>query len=556
MKSTEVLPGDAARTAPVVIVGAGPVGVTAAILLARRGVHSILLERHRDIYPLPRAVAMDDEVRRILQAVGVHEEFTAISRPAGGLRLLDAEHRVMAEFLRDPHGHHGFPQTTLFDQPELERLLRNALARHPECELRGGVEVVAVEQDVPGGRPGRVRVTLRDESADAVQHLWADAVLGCDGAGSLTRGAIGAAWEDLHFEEEWTVLDVRTGLPVRTWEGADQICDAVQPGTFMRIGDDRYRWEFRLRHGDEADPRRIRELVAPWVDVPHDGDGFEVIRQTQYTFRARIADRWRRGRVFLLGDAAHLTPPFIGQGLCAGLRDARNLTWKLARVLEQGADERLLDTYESERKPHTRHMIRLAIAMGWAMTGGQDKAATVRRIALGAALRIPGLTSYVAANGLGPALARGPLTHRGPLTGRRLGGTLVPQPWVTTTAGRRVRFDDVLGDSFAVLSLSALAPSVRAVAQALGAHIIVLDASDAAPGDTTVTDDGTLATWLRAGRADAVLLRPDRVVMNTAPAGGGSFTCTSAWAPLLRTARLPVPAPQPSLSTLLRSTTR
>ncbi|MFB7370736.1 bifunctional 3-(3-hydroxy-phenyl)propionate/3-hydroxycinnamic acid hydroxylase [Streptomyces sp. NPDC056222] len=547
MKSTQDVPGGEARAASVVIVGAGPVGVTAAILLARRGVRSILLERHRDVYPLPRAVAMDDEVRRILQAVGIHEEFTAIARPANGLRLLDAGHRVMAEFRRDdPHGHHGFPQTTLYDQPELERLLRDALARHPECELRGGAEVIAVEQDAqdaPDGAPGRVRVTLRDEATDTVEHMWADAVLGCDGANSLTRDEIGAGWEDLNFEEAWTVLDVRTSLPVRTWEGVDQVCDPARPGTFMRVGEDRYRWEFRLRDGEQPDPGRLRELVAPWVDVPHDGAGFEVVRQTRYTFKARIADRWRRGRVFLLGDAAHLTPPFVGQGLCSGLRDAYNISWKLARVLEQGAHERLLDSYESERKPHVRHMIRLAVAMGWAMTGGQDKAAAVRRTALGAVCRIPGLASYLSVNGLGPALVRGALVQHGRLSGRRLAGTLVPQPWVTTD-GERARLDDVLGDSFAVLSAVPPAPVVRAVAQALGARIIHLYASgvvDADPGETVVVDDGTLAAWLRAGRADAVLLRPDRVVMTTAPAGGGGFSGTSVWAPLLCSALGPFP---------------
>ncbi|MER7492132.1 bifunctional 3-(3-hydroxy-phenyl)propionate/3-hydroxycinnamic acid hydroxylase [Streptomyces pharetrae] len=537
MKTNQAAARDAAKVTPVVIVGAGPVGVTAAILLARRGVRSVLLERHRDVYPLPRAVAMDDEVRRILQAAGVHEEFASLARPANGLRLLDPRHRVMAEFRRDdPHGHHGFPQTTLFDQPDLERLLRDALARHPECELRGGVEVLAVEhaaeddpgREAPGGPPGRVRVTVRDAAGGEPERLWAEAVLGCDGAGGLTRSAIGAVWEDLRFEETWTVVDVRTRLPVRTWEGVDQVCDPARPGTFMRIGEDRYRWEFRVGEASVG----LRELVAPWVDVPDGGDGFEVLRQARYTFRACVADRWRRGRVFLLGDAAHLTPPFVGQGLCSGLRDAHNLAWKLARVLTRGADERLLDTYESERKPHARHMIRLAITTGWAMTGGQDRAAAVRRTALAAACRIPALTTYLSARGLSPALPRGPLVHYRRLAGRRLAGSPVPQPWVVTRRGR-VRLDEVLGDSFAVLSAVPPGPAVRDTARVLGAPVVRIDGGVLENGDTGVADDGTLAAWLRSARTDAVLLRPDRVVLTALPAGAAGFPGTCEWLPLL-----------------------
>ncbi|WP_282702293.1 bifunctional 3-(3-hydroxy-phenyl)propionate/3-hydroxycinnamic acid hydroxylase [Streptomyces sp. CC219B] len=518
---------------PVVIVGAGPVGVTAALLLARRGVRSVVLERHRDIYPLPRAAATDDEVRRILQAAGVGEEFAAMARPANGLRLLDARHRVMAEFRRTEHGLHGYPQTSMFDQPELERVLRDALARHPECELRGGVEVIGIGPDTEGP----VRVTYRDD--DGEHHLWAEAVLGCDGASSLTREAVGAAWEDLRFEERWTVIDVRTTADVRSWEGVDQVCDPDRPATFARIGEDRYRWEFRLREGVE---QPVRELVAPWLPPSYEGD-FEVIREAQYTFRARLADRWRSGRVFLLGDAAHLTPPFIGQGLCAGLRDAYNLTWKLARVLRQGGDERLLDTYESERKPHARHVIRLAVAIGWAMTGGQDRAAAIRRRALAAACRVPGLTE-LAGRDLSPPLTTGLLVRRRLRKG--LGGTHCPQPWITAD-GRRSRLDEVLGDSFTVLTAADPWPSLNALAHALGVRTIPA---------TGLGDDGTLAAWLRAGRADAVLLRPDRVVMDVVPAGGRDFTGTTTWASLLYSTRSPHPPRRTADNSPLRSVTR
>lgn len=285
------------------------------------------------------------------------------------------------------------------------------------------------------------------------------------------------------------------------------------------------------------------------MDISYSND-FHVIRQAQYTFRARIADRWRQGRVFLLGDAAHLTPPFVGQGLCAGLCDAYNLTWKLAHVLQQGADERMLDTYERERRPHARHVIRLAVTTGWAMTGGQDRVAALRRTAVGAACRIPGVTA-AAVRGLGRALTPGPLIRgRGLaawLRGRELAGTFCPQPWVTAD-GRRIRLDDVLGGSVAVLTAVPPTPSLRAVADGIGAPIV---------HTRRIGDDGTLAAWLRAGRVDAVLLRPDRVVLDVVPAGGSDFTDTAAWAPLLCTTRRPaVGAEQPATTPVLRSTAR
>ncbi|MFD9325100.1 bifunctional 3-(3-hydroxy-phenyl)propionate/3-hydroxycinnamic acid hydroxylase [Streptomyces sp. NPDC060065] len=500
---------------PVVIIGAGPVGVTAALLLARHGVRSVILERHQDIYPLPRALVVDDEVRRILQAAGVGEAFAAIARPGKGLRLLDARHRVMAEFRRLEQGLHGYPQTSMFEQPALERLLRDALAGRPECELRSGVEVTGIGPDTEGP----VRVTYR--AHDGEHHLWADAVLGCDGANSLTREAISAVWEDLRFDERWTVIDVRTTADVRCWEGVDQVCDPDRPATFMRVGEDRYRWEFRLK--DEHEP--VGKLVAPWLPPSYDGD-FEIIRERVYTFRARIADRWRSGRVFLLGDAAHLMPPFIGQGLCSGLRDAYNLSWKLARTLQQGADERLLDTYESERKPHARHVIRLAVAMGWAMTGGQDGAAALRRRLLAVACRIPGLTE-AAGRDLSPALTPGLLVGRRTRRGSRLVGSPCPQPWIDAD-GRRARLDEALGDTFTILTAAEPSPSLKALAHGLGVRAVPV---------AELRDDGTLAAWLRRGRADAVLLRPDRVVMDVVPAGGRDFIGTAGWAPLLCTTR-------------------
>ncbi|WP_327004977.1 bifunctional 3-(3-hydroxy-phenyl)propionate/3-hydroxycinnamic acid hydroxylase [Dactylosporangium sp. NBC_01737] len=388
---------------PVVIVGAGPVGAASAILLAQRGVPCLLLDRYATPYPLPRAVHVDDEVMRILQELGVAAGFAGLSRPGLGLRLLDGRHRVMAEFRRDPGpGPHGWPQANMFDQPDLERLLRERVAQLPLIEFRGGVTVTGVTS---------TSVTLDDGATIA-----ASAVLGCDGANSTVRTLIGATLDDLGFEERWLVVDGVTGRDLDAWGGVHQICDPRRAATFMQLGPRRYRWEFRL-HDGESD-LDVPALLAPWL-----GDtDVQVLRSAQYTFRARIASTWRRGMVFLLGDAAHQTPPFIGQGLGAGLRDAHNLAWKLA-----AGSPALLESYQRERRPHARAQIRLAIVAGWAMTGGQDRAAAVRRVVLGAVWRLPGLKG-LALRSTSP-----------PLKGVGRGGAWAPSRRSRPSCGRAAR---------------------------------------------------------------------------------------------------------------------
>jgi 3-(3-hydroxy-phenyl)propionate hydroxylase len=268
----------------------------------------------------------------------------------------------------------------------------------------------------------------------------------------------------------------------------------------MHVTGDRYRWEFRLADGETAEDLtascQLARLLQPWTP---DITGLEIIRQATYTFRARVADRWRLGRVFLLGDAAHQTPPFIGQGLGAGLRDAANLAWKLAAVLHGQAGEEILDTYERERRPHVTRTIRAAVTIGWALTGGQDRAAVIRRIALAGLCRLPGFSTAVV-DSASPRLTGSALLDRRRLSRRDPAGRLCPQPAIIADRDQD-RLDDLLGDGWVLLT------DGPATAPAGVRHV---DISALGPGGAA-----QLRRWLRKHRTQTVLVRPDRIIAAT-----------------------------------------
>jgi 3-(3-hydroxy-phenyl)propionate hydroxylase len=479
---------------PVVIVGAGPTGLTAATLLGQYGVECLVLERWESIYPRPRAVALDDEVHRILARLGLGAGFAAISWPCHGLRLVDRNMRVQAEFRRDAaHGRHGYPQASMFDQPELEAILRANLVHYPAATMREGAEVTALTQEAGG-----VRVDFTDANGRQ-DSVHAEYVLGCDGANSLVRASIGATMRDLRFAQRWLVVDVSSVADLDQWEGVHQVCDPVRPATYMRVGKTRYRWEFQLAPGETADDyhgmSRLHPLIAPWTkDIP--AGELEIVRVAEYTFRAQVADRWRDRRVFLVGDAAHLTPPFIGQGMGAGIRDGMNLAWKLAGVLTGNLPERVLDTYEVERKPHSIAMICRSKLIGTAMTAGGELGHLLRRVVAPRLHLVPGLREQILDSET-PALHRSDLVVR-PRLRRTLAGRLCPNAVVD---GSR-RLDDVAGGRFAVIASTDLSAAQRAVIYGRGAVVI------------TARPRSELHQWLRDGRAHGAVVRPDGTVLS------------------------------------------
>jgi 3-(3-hydroxy-phenyl)propionate hydroxylase len=500
---------NAIRHVSVAIVGAGPTGITAATLLAQYGVDCLVLDRWPGVYPQPRAVHLDDEIYRVVARLGIADEFAAISRPTLGLRLLDNRFKVLAEFNRDPaRSVHGFPQANMFDQPELEGLLRANLKRYVGAELRGNAEVTEITD-----RGGRLRVAFTDRCDGQVHLVEADYLLGCDGANSVVRTQIGSTMRDLNFEQRWLVVDMATDTDLHQWEGVHQVCDPVRAGTYMRIGQGRYRWEFQLLAGESAEDfgtlPALRPLIAPWTADVADNE-LTLLRVTEYTFRAQIADRWRRGNVFILGDAAHLTPPFIGQGMGAGLRDAMNLAWKIAAVRNGTLTAGILDSYEQERKPHTRQMIRLALNVGRSMTGGGQLGNLVRRLVLPRLRLLPGLRDKLV-DSTTPALRRSALVHkfRRP---RELAGTLCPNP--PLPSGQRL--DDAVGAGFVFITTRPPGGADEALLRQRGVAVLVAHR------------DTDLEKWLHRARVAAAIVRPDRTVMRAGrdPAALCAWTAT------------------------------
>lgn len=475
----------------VIIIGAGPTGVSAAILLAQNGVRTLVLDRWADVYPQPRAVHLDDEIYRMLGSLGVADDFAAITIPGAGLRLMSPKHDTLASFVRTQrHTANGYPQANMFDQPELEAILRRRMLQLELITFRGNVEVTAVRCD----DPDRPVVEFLDKSTGLSHTSAPRFVLGCDGANSLTRASIGSSMKDLGFApQRWLVVDVASSRDLGQWDGVHQVCDSHRAATYMQVGPSRHRWEFELLDDESTSTystlESLRPLLSPWV---RDLSGFELLRLGEYTFRAQIADRWRQDGVFILGDAAHLTPPFIGQGMGAGMRDAGNLAWKLAGVLNGSLATDALDTYEVERRPHARSLIRLATFVGRSMTGGGRAGDRLRGVLLPMVVRLPGLRGRVVGSAT-PALTRSALNRRARV-GHGLAGTLCPN--IVLSSGQRL--DDLAGQRFVLVVRDQLSDSSAA---RLAARDVVLVTAKEAPA---------LGGWL--GKSAAALVRPDRTV--------------------------------------------
>ena len=499
----------------VIIVGGGPVGVTAAHLLGRHGLSTLVIERGVAPYDLPRAIHMDHEIMRIFQSAGLAELLLPhFAIPQGSVHF-GADGAPIRPFRRMfPTSRYGWANDYFFYQPDLEDTLRAALADRPSVEFLGGHAVVGIEQAGDG-------VAVTAEGAGGTIRAEARYVLGCDGGKSTVRRLLGIGLTDLGFDEPWIVVDavvpgkVRmpafSGLPddVDVQKVMFIIGDPARPTSYVPSSGDHRRWEFMLLPHETpeqaARPEMAAELLRPWLgDEP-----YTLVRSAVYRFHSLLAERWQDGRVFLLGDAAHQTPPFFGQGLCHGIRDAANLAWKLDMVLRRGADPSLLATYQPERLPHARAVIETSMRTGRYVCT-LDPAAARRRDADMRA-NPPG-----AGGDIIPPLAAGILDRR---PGQRAAGLRFIQPSMTDGKGDTALLDDLTGAGFLLLSTNEAALDACADTGLVG-HVapFLIRSRDAPPARLPrglIDDSGELSQWLAGFDRIGVIVRPDRYVYGT-----------------------------------------
>ena len=360
----------------IVIVGLGPTGGTLANLLAMNNVSVLILEKDANIYNLPRAVHFDDEIMRVFQTIGITKSLSKKLIINKGTKFIDDNGELLLDWPRPKKiTENGWYPSYRFHQPDLERSLRHNLKKYKNVTIVQNAEVYKTIN-----KKDYVEVNYKNTKTNKIHSLKSKYLIGCDGANSFLRNEINSEMEHLGFEQRWAVIDVilkrkKMSLPDRTI----QYCSQSRPATYCINVGRRRRWEIALKDDERADTffeeETLWKFLSRWI-IP---DEAKIERKTIYTFQSAIANQCRKGRIFLVGDAAHLTPPFMGQGMCAGIRDASNLAWKITMCCNKGHNEKLLDTYQSERSSNVRDYIKTAMKMGELLNsiGGSDVSDTV-----------------------------------------------------------------------------------------------------------------------------------------------------------------------------------
>lgn len=500
----------------VLVVGLGPVGATIGCLLGRYGVSTLIVDKSTEIWMAPRAIALDNEALRILQMAGLASDAFE--------KLIIPKVRMVCPYLGefacfDSSGTtDGHPRLVTFYQPDLERALRAKLPQFANVEVAGAVTLVSFEET-----GGRVVATLRDRSG-SLSRVSAQFVIGADGASSTVRQLLGGAFDGETYAEDWLIVDARNARgPI---DHVEFLCDHRRPVAHMPAPGGRERWEFMLRPGETREhmesAETLRALLAPWGGP----EQLEIERKAVYRFHARVAQHFQKGRVFLAGDAAHVTPPFAGQGLVAGLRDAANLCWKLAAVVKHEAKLAILATYDQERRPHAKEMIALAQDLGRIIMPGNTLMALLLHGSIRQARALPPVRQLLDEMRMKPQnrFSRGLFTST-TKESLLLHGAWLPQSWLRAKDGAAQLSDDVLGPQLACIGFgfdpeSRLDEATRTAFQRYGGCFMQLGArSGEVPARANafhVPDDASLARAAESGWV--AVIRPDRTVLHDGPA--------------------------------------
>ncbi|MFD5650120.1 bifunctional 3-(3-hydroxy-phenyl)propionate/3-hydroxycinnamic acid hydroxylase [Streptomyces sp. NPDC127039] len=481
-----------ALDADVLVIGYGPVGQTLAALLGASGHRVLVCERRVGRYETPRAGHFDHEIMRVFQSLGIADDVRRIAEPARVYEFLDPDGSVISRLPREGAAPSGWDASYHFYQPELEDALDAAVRGAATVDVRFGAELVDLRQAAD-----HVAVTLADGEVVTARY-----VVGADGANSRVRTLCGVPTRDLGFRGDWLVVDVRPrpGAPVPDIPDTGQVLDPARPNHMGRVAQRYFRWEFMLVEGDDATemvkPERVWELLRPWIG-PREG---ELIRQAVYRFRSVVADTFRHRSVLLAGDAAHVMPPFLGQGMSSGIRDAATLGWTLDLVLAGAADPKLLDLYTLSRRPQVVDYIEESVRIGTVVCETDPVLAARRREEMRSATELPAPFQ--------------PPVGAGFRDGQPLAGHLAVQPLLRTDGGRTERSDDVLGRGFTLFSVvepdAATTAAVADLERAIGLRLVVVGAAG-------VEEAGeALSGWLKESGVVAVLVRPDFYVFGAA----------------------------------------
>jgi 3-(3-hydroxy-phenyl)propionate hydroxylase len=502
------------RRPDVIICGLGPTGAVLANLLGQRNLSVLVIERETELYHAPRAVHFDDEIMRVFQAIGLSEAIQNTCEPFQKMELVfgDGPKSVVTLGVGSQDYRYGYNGAFWFHQPTLETILRNGLNRFPNVEVWTGTEVFDLAQTETGES---VTVSARNRAGE-VRTARGKYVVGCDGGKSLVRKVADLPLDSADFNEPWVVIDVetKTGQKDPTLPGTHrQYCNPAQPVTYVPLMKGYYRWEFMVMDGKDerqaTDPAHVREKLKPFVDL----DTMNVVRTAHYVFHALWATRWYNGRLILAGDAAHQMPPFAGQGMCSGLRDASALAWRLNLMLTGKADASLLETYQSERFKHVVHITKGAMLLGNVIQTRKKMTATLRNWLLFrplvASARFRGL--FMAAANRKRPLETGIIGTNRP----KIVGTLMIQPRVNTTSESNVLLQNVLGYDFSVLARRGIIEANRQQFTPLATLGCSLVSFDKAAGGQTIGDpEGKLHRWFDEHKLDFVIIRPDQYIFD------------------------------------------